>query len=303
MPRYNKYNELEKQEEPVQEDFFADDELEEEAGEYSDTQSAPSTVLSKMNDLRSAVNAKRESLRKTGVLERPSPRGEITSARVGRRRSAAPLGVLFTLLALIGCGTIIYLAASGISSIVNDESRLHKYDDIITPIAYFDPEPFETWQDPKTADDLLLISIWDVLEKNQDTFAQDDATGRTIIPTDKVTENAQKLFGPDIRLNFAIFSDAQNDDGTAANPEDSPCIWDEETGTVKVLMTSFEGYKPKVLKISKKKDTQVCTVAYVASYASDGTMSKENTYSKVRTYILKKNPSTKKYYVAAIREA
>lgn len=262
-------------------DFFADDDLEEaEAADYAQQEQGDSAVRVKMDDIRNAVSERKQKLRDKGII----------TAKTGHRRSAAPIGVLFTLFALIGLGTVIYLISSGISGWINDESRLKVYDDIIAPVVFFDPDTFETCQDPKMEKDILTISVWTTHSKNPDGFEVNADNGRTIIPTADVMATAQRLFGPNVKLNYNAFSDEEG--------ESASCIWNESDGTIEVLLANFEGFSHKVLDISKKKNTVTCTVGYISSYADES----DNTYAKVMLYILTKNPATKEYYISAIRE-
>lgn len=262
-------------------DFFADDDLDEsESAVYALEEQNGNAVKIKMDDIRNAVSERRQQLRDKGII----------TAKTGHRKSAAPIGVIFTLFALIGLGTVVYAISAGISGWINDESRLQKYDDIIAPVVFFDPDTFETCQDPKMEKDILTIVVWTTHSKNPEGFEINSDNGRTIIPTSEVMATAQKLFGPNVMLNYNAFSDEEG--------ESASCIWNESEGTIEVLLANFEGFSHKVLDISKKKNTVTCTVGYISSYGDET----DNTYAKVMLYILTKNPATKEYYISAIRE-
>jgi len=294
LNRNRSYNEFVlKEEQQARRDFFNDDDIEDELATHQNENSvyrSEKRVKAKVGSLRETMNARRQAEEK---LPEINDAADISiKAKTGRRKSSFVLGIVIIVFALIGFCNVIYWIGSGVVAIIKDDSRLRKYDDVIAPVVYFDPLPFETWQgaDGQT---LVYISVWETISGENDSKYEMNDSGRTVIPANDVNSTAKRIFGPDVVLDYSLFTD-----------EETEIYYNSETDNIEVLSTGVEGFEHTVLNIDKSKGTVTAIVGYIEPdlYGEDSKDKALESYSKKMIYILNKDKETDKYYVASVRE-
>ena len=287
---YAKY--MIEEEQKTRKDLFSDDDLGFEDLDFreQEVKNAPAagSIREKMELLRKAAEERRVAKESLPEIETEFD-GKL-KAKTGRRKGVLALGTAICIFAVIGFITVLYLIGSGISTIVKNNSRLLRYDDIIAPVVYFDPAPFETFEslDIETS---VYICLWETLKNNADNYSINE-NGKTVVPVADVDATAVRLFGSNVRLDYSLFE---------GNEKDIDYIAQENI--LEVFNTGIDGFTHKTLKIKKNGDQKEVVVGYIDPLA-DTEASVENTevYSKKMVYIVKKDDATKKYYISAVRE-
>ena len=143
-----------------------------------------------------------------------SPRRYNASGRRrGRTRYAAPLGLLVTLLALVGVAAIIWLGVYGIRRATDDTAIKTEIFDFITPLVENAPVTAFTDVNESQQDALILSAIWKVtnaesirMQREGDDVSQyaqtSDGTGRIVLPLDVFQQAYTELYGPDATPNL-----------------------------------------------------------------------------------------------------
>ena len=161
--------------------------------------------------------------------------------RPGRRnRYAAPIGGVFIILCFVGFFTVASFCLSTTKNLLDNSKRKQEYERMLLPVVIFDPVPFEN---PVNIDNasLLQYSIWaTALGEKREQYEYDD-NNMMVIPASDIDVTAQRLFGPDVRLEHRSFGDL----------EDS-YLYDEEIRSYHVPIITMTGFAtPKVEEINK----------------------------------------------------
>lgn len=282
-----------KEEQNARRDFFNDDDIENDENinennrGYSYYQGRSKN--SKVGELRNTVNAKREAEGSLPDFEKNFD-GSLKT-KTGRRKSAFFLGIVITVFAVIGFFNVVFWIGSGISAVIHDDSRLKKYDNVIAPVVYFDPAPFESWQGAD-AQTLVYICVWETISDNSSSDYEMNENGRVVIPVSDIASTAKRIFGSDIILDYNGFAD-----------EEAEIYYNSQTNNLEVLSAGVEGFEHKVLSVDKKKDVITAVVGYIEPfYEEDQSKTESGGFSKKMIYILKKDSETDNYYVSAVRE-
>ncbi|MCI8553467.1 MAG: hypothetical protein HFJ80_00775 [Clostridiales bacterium] len=200
-----------------------------------------------------------------GVIH--SPRYGSSGRRRGRRRYAAPLGLLILLLAAVG---VVSLVVTGINLILrqNDDTGLRtQIMDFLDPVLLYNPTAFsdvnETQQDA-----LLQAAVWRVTEKERirqlrvkddvNTYSIDEL-GRMVIPVKTIEESYAVLFGPNARP----YHHTVGEPGTSVALE-----YDGDNSYYHVPISAIGGssttlYVPVLDSLSRRGETLTARIGYV----------------------------------------
>lgn len=215
---------------------------------------------------------------------------ETTASR--RNRHAAPIGIIFILLCIIGVCTVFKWCFSATKYLADNTAQKTKYEEMLLPVVMFDPANFT---DPATCDNefLLQSSLWAcMLGEDRDSYSYDEFD-RLIIPSTDVDAMASTLFGPGVKLQHMTIGDMDNS-----------YLYDETISSYHVPIIAMAGFAtPKVEKIVSQDSALLVTIGYVPpttvlsiNYSSSGKT--EEAPSKYMLYELRKNDDG--YYVYAI---
>lgn len=173
-------------------------------------------------------------------------------ARYHRNKYAAPIGGLFVLLALVGLISVIALCVQFTMGLLDNSAEKQKFEQLLTPMLMFDPVPFETvaQADPTF---LLQSSLWSTLLGDKRDSYQFDQLGRLTVPVSDVDVTCARLYGPEIKLAHATFTDFVND-----------YVYDDAAKAYYAPVASQTSlYSPSVDQVVKKGDIFTLTVGYI----------------------------------------
>ena len=195
--------------------------------------------------------------------------------RRGRYRSAALVGFIELILAVIG---IIALASLGIRAIqkANDDTELRaELEDFLTPIVQYNPSAFTDVNETQQ-DSLLLAAVWRITEAERIRQLQENSSvskyemddlGRMLISVKEVEESYAFLFGTTAKPYHHTIGDK----GMSFTVE-----YDEEAGLYHIpTFSSSSIYVAVTDKLTKKGDTVTVRIGYVL-YSKIGYDSKGN---------------------------
>ena len=200
-----------------------------------------------------------------------------------RNRHAAPIGLVFIVLCIIGLGTVFNWCYGLTRNLADNTAQKTKYEQMLLPVVMFDPPDFT---DPTTCDNefLLQSSLWACMLGERRGSYEFDEYGRMVIPAADVDAQAASLFGPDVKLEHKTIGDMEN-----------AYQYDSDIVSYHVPIIAMTGCAtPRVEKIAMEQDSCQLTVGYVPpttvlsiNYDSKGNL--EESPSKYMLYELRKN--------------
>lgn len=212
---------------------------------------------------------------------------------IGRRRRRQATGVVAMLLCVIGIGTVIYGAFTGVSKMFDQSGQKAEYEELLSPLVMLDPLEFDSLEaaDQNT---LMQAAIWACFYGEADLSVYDrDEYGALILPSVDIDKYAARLYGP----NFQIIHDTFQDDGMEF-------LYDETTACYTIPITGQVGsYQTQVVEV-KGLSEKVITVAYMAPAAGgalDLTGTTTDTPMKYMEYVFTRENG--EYYLTALRES
>lgn len=211
-----------------------------------------------------------------------------------RRFRRQMLGFLFTLLALVGAGTVIFAATRLVhTAFFDDTEDRQNYQVLLAPLVAMDPAPFESL-DNANPDMLLEAAIWAALDYEDTTKYSRNEYDQIILPTVDVERYLSRMYGPSFSFTHHSFFDL-----------DIEFVYDESLSAYIIPITSQSGsYMPRVVRIQNVGGSRVLTVAYM-QYSTSAvdivTDSSAQTTSKYMEYVLVRESGG--YYIHALRES
>ena len=219
-------------------------------------------------------------------------------ARHRRRRRRQLLGLVLSILVLIGFGTLIFGGYKGISALFDDTEEKLSYESRLHTLVMYDPLPFDTLEN---ADPVLLreACIWGAIynakltQGNLENYATDEQTGCLILPTVEVDAFASTLMGPFYTLTHEDFES----DGLVYR-------YDPDLQGYLIPITSEAGrYTPKVTELHKEGRQMRVTVGYVPQFDPNDQFSftTPDEPVKYRDYIFTR--SDREFYLTGLEES
>ena len=179
-------------------------------------------------------------------------------ARIKRRRWRQTLGLLITVLVLIGFITVLRAGVGLVANLFDDTAQKQEYEDKLEGLVLFDPMPFDGIEN---IDDLTLreAAVWGCIYNIQETqggfdgYNTDPDTEQLLIPSVDVDAYLAKLVGPSLRMTHKTFE-----------MEDMTIEFDDTTQCYKIPVTGSVGsYRATVTKLFKKDGLLHVTVGYI----------------------------------------
>lgn len=137
--------------------------------------------------------------------------------RRGKYAYAAPLGVLITLLSLVGVAAIVFggITLIGRQRTAAADALKEEMYYFLQPLMFYNPTPFEdvaeTEQDAFLNAAAYRVSLAEqvrMLRENDENCAYPvDDQGRIAVPTEEIEASYRALFGPDAPLNHRTLSE------------------------------------------------------------------------------------------------
>ena len=155
-------------------------------------------------------------------------------ARIKRRRWRQTLGLLITVLVLIGFITVLRAGVGLVANLFDDTAQKQEYEDKLEGLVLFDPMPFDGIEN---IDDLTLreAAVWGCVYSIQETqggfenYNTDPETEQLLLPSVEVDAYLAKLLGPGFKLTHRSFD---MEDMTVEFDETTQCYKIPITGTV-----------------------------------------------------------------------
>ena len=185
-------------------------------------------------------------------------------ARIKRRRWRQTLGLLITVLVLIGFITVLRAGVGLVANLFDDTAQKQEYEDKLEGLVLFDPMPFDGIEN---IDDLTLreAAVWGCVYSIQETqggfdnYNTDPETEQLLLPSVEVDAYLAKLLGPGFKLTHRSF-----------DMEDMTIEFDETTQCYKIPITGTVGYyRATVVKLFKRSGKLHVTVGYIPTASAD----------------------------------
>ena len=185
-------------------------------------------------------------------------------ARIQRRRGRQALGLLVTVMVIIGFVTVLRASVGFVANLFDDTAQKQEYEDKLEGLVLFDPMPFDGIEN---IDDLTLreAAVWGCIYNIQETqggfdnYNTDPDTEQLLLPSVEVDAYLAKLLGPGFKLTHRSFE-----------MEDMTIEFDDTTQCYKIPVTCSVGYyRATVVKLFKRSGKLHVTVGYIPTSSAD----------------------------------
>ena len=219
-------------------------------------------------------------------------------ARLQRRRGRQALGLLITLLVLVGFVTVLRAGVGLVANLFDDTAQKQEYEDKLEGLVLFDPMPFDGIEN---IDDLTLreAAVWGCIYNIQETqggfdnYNTDPDTEQLLLPSVDVDAYLAKLVGPSFKLTHRSF---EMEDMTIEFDESSQCYKIPVTGTVGY-------YRAVVTKLFKRSGQLHVTVGYIPTSSTDDSIINQSsdTPTKYMDYLFERQSGS--WYLTGLTES
>ena len=219
-------------------------------------------------------------------------------ARIKRRRWRQTLGLLITVLVLIGFITVLRAGVGLVANLFDDTAQKQEYEDKLEGLVLFDPMPFDGIEN---IDDLTLreAAVWGCVYSIQETqggfenYNTDPETEQLLLPSVEVDAYLAKLLGPGFKLTHRSFE-----------MEDMTVEFDETTQCYKIPVTGSVGtFRATVTRLFKKDGLLHVTVGYIPTQSSDDSIlnTSSDTPTKYMDYLFSRQSGS--WYLTGLTDS
>ena len=219
-------------------------------------------------------------------------------ARLQRRRGRQALGLLITILVLVGFVTVLRAGVGLVANLFDDTAQKQEYEDKLEGLVLFDPMPFDGIEN---IDDLTLreAAVWGCIYNIQETqggfdnYNTDPDTEQLLLPSVEVDAYLARLVGPSFKLTHRSF---EMEDMTIEFDESSQCYRIPVTGTVGY-------YRAVVTKLFKRSGQLHVTVGYIPTSSTDDSIINQSsdTPAKYMDYLFERQSGS--WYLTGLTES
>ena len=219
-------------------------------------------------------------------------------ARLQRRRGRQALGLLITILVLVGFVTVLRASVGLVANLFDDTAQKQEYEDKLEGLVLFDPMPFDGIEN---IDDLTLreAAVWGCIYNIQETqggfdnYNTDPDTEQLLLPSVEVDAYLARLVGPSFKLTHRSF---EMEDMTIEFDESSQCYKIPVTGTVGY-------YRAVVTKLFKRSGQLHVTVGYIPTSSTDDSIINQSsdTPTKYMDYLFERQSGS--WYLTGLTES
>ena len=219
-------------------------------------------------------------------------------ARMQRRRGRQALGLLITLLVLVGFVTVLRAGVGLVANLFDDTAQKQEYEDKLEGLVLFDPMPFDGIEN---IDDLTLreAAVWGCIYNIQETqggfdnYNTDPDTEQLLLPSVEVDAYLARLVGPSFKLTHRSF---EMEDMTIEFDESSQCYKIPVTGTVGY-------YRAVVTRLFKRSGQLHVTVGYIPTSSTDDSIINQSsdTPTKYMDYLFERQSGS--WYLTGLTES
>ncbi len=219
-------------------------------------------------------------------------------ARIQRRRGRQVLGLLVTVLVIIGFVTVLRASVGFVANLFDDTAQKQEYEDKLEGLVLFDPMPFDGIEN---IDDLTLreAAVWGCIYNIQETqggfdnYNTDPDTEQLLLPSVEVDAYLAKLLGPGFKLTHRSFE-----------MEDMTIEFDDTTQCYKIPVTGSVGYyRATVVKLFKRSGKLHVTVGYIPTSSADDSIinPSSDTPTKYMDYLFERQSGS--WYLTGLTES
>ena len=219
-------------------------------------------------------------------------------ARLQRRRGRQALGLLITILVLVGFVTVLRAGVGLVANLFDDTAQKQEYEDKLEGLVLFDPMPFDGIEN---IDDLTLreAAVWGCIYNIQETqggfdnYNTDPDTEQLLLPSLDVDAYLAKLLGPGFKLTHRSFE-----------MEDMTIEFDDATQCYKIPVTGTVGYyRAVVTKLFKRSGKLHVTVGYIPTTSTDDSIINvsSDTPTKYMDYLFERQSGS--WYLTGLTES
>ena len=219
-------------------------------------------------------------------------------ARLQRRRGLQALGLLITILVLVGFVTVLRAGVGLVANLFDDTAQKQEYEDKLEGLVLFDPMPFDGIEN---IDDLTLreAAVWGCIYNIQETqggfdnYNTDPDTEQLLLPSVEVDAYLARLVGPSFKLTHRSF---EMEDMTIEFDESSQCYKIPVTGTVGY-------YRAVVTRLFKRSGQLHVTVGYIPTSSTDDSIINQSsdTPTKYMDYLFQRQSGS--WYLTGLTES
>ena len=219
-------------------------------------------------------------------------------ARLQRRRGRQALGLLITILVLVGFVTVLRAGVGLVANLFDDTAQKQEYEDKLEGLVLFDPMPFDGIEN---IDDLTLreAAVWGCIYNIQETqggfdnYNTDPDTEQLLLPSVEVDAYLARLVGPSFKLTHRSF---EMEDMTIEFDESSQCYKIPVTGTVGY-------YRAVVTRLFKRSGQLHVTVGYIPTSSTDDSIINQSsdTPTKYMDYLCERQSGS--WYLTGLTES
>ena len=219
-------------------------------------------------------------------------------ARLQRRRGRQALGLLITILVLVGFVTVLRAGVGLVANLFDDTAQKQEYEDKLEGLVLFDPMPFDGIEN---IDDLTLreAAVWGCIYNIQETqggfdnYNTDPDTEQLLLPSVEVDAYLARLVGPSFKLTHRSF---EMEDMTIEFDESSQCYKIPVTGTVGY-------YRAVVTRLFKRSGQLHVTVGYIPTSSTNDSIINQSsdTPTKYMDYLFERQSGS--WYLTGLTES
>ena len=219
-------------------------------------------------------------------------------ARLQRRRGRQALGLLITILVLVGFVTVLRAGVGLVANLFDDTAQKQEYEDKLEGLVLFDPMPFDGIEN---IDDLTLreAAVWGCIYNIQETqggfdnYNTDPDTEQLLLPSVEVDAYLARLVGPSFKLTHRSF---EMEDMTIEFDESSQCYKIPVTGTVGY-------YRAVVTRLFKRSGQLHVAVGYIPTSSTDDSIINQSsdTPTKYMDYLFERQSGS--WYLTGLTES
>lgn len=209
----------------------------------------------------------------------------------GTHKMAFPVGVVVTILAIVGLITLVAFAINGIGDAIERSKKFEEYENLLTPVVLIDPDTFD---DITKADmsQLIEISIWSLLKSDITPDSYESTDGGILVPKEAVEAEFVKLFGTEVIPSH-----------TTVEGYGMDFVYDSAKGAYTVPLTGVTPlYTPDIIDKTTLPNSIVLTVACLAGDAweqgENGEMKAPTPDKHLKITLREKDGN---YYISAIQ--
>ena len=219
-------------------------------------------------------------------------------ARLQRRRGRQALGLLITILVLVGFVTVLRAGVGLVANLFDDTAQKHEDYDNQEGLWLLYPMPFDGIEN---IDDLTLreAAVWGCIYNIQETqggfdnYNTDPDTEQLLLPSVEVDAYLARLVGPSFKITHRSF---EMEDMTIEFDESSQCYKIPVTGTVGY-------YRAVVTRLFKRSGQLHVTVGYIPTSSTDDSIINQSsdTPTKYMDYLFQRQSGS--WYLTGLTES